>query len=191
MCLAGRAARRGAAAGRREHRLDRLVPDWRTLLLGRPDPLTVGPEPEHRAEHDADEQRHVRWVLAGLVQHVDGEPEAGKLDDQAYAVEKEEKDTLTAHGRALAVAKGPVTAGDVSEGGSDDRGDDVRLQPADGSGRLYEVGAAVGDDEADGSDDAELGALMDELPETLIQSPGTIHLGGLRSIGHLAVLPAR
>src|SRR5215472_1475452 len=177
MCLAGRAACRRAATGRREHRLDRLVACGRALLLVRPDPLTVRPEPEQGAEHDAGEQRHVRGELAGLAEHVHSEPEASQLDGQANAVEEEEKETFTAHRCALAVAEGPVAVGDVGEHGGDERGDDVRLQPADGSGRLKEVGAAVGDDEADESDDAELGALMDELPETLIQSPGTIHPG--------------
>src|SRR6185437_253565 len=150
-----------------------------------------GPEPEYRAEHDAGEQRHVRRVLAWQPEHVDSEPEAGELDGQAHTIEEEEKEALTAHARALAVAEGPVAAGDVGERGGDDRGDHVRCQPANMKGRLEQVGAAIGDDQANDSDDAELGALMDELPETLIQSPGTIHLGGLRSIGHLAVLPAQ
>src|SRR6266699_7159451 len=173
----------------RQRGVIRLVSRRRRLWRG-PDPLAVGPEPEHGAEPDADVVRHDVRELAGLAQAVVGNADHCPLDQQPDSVEREEHHGLTGDGGALAVPEAPVPVGHVAgHRGDDDRDGGRRQRPAVEAEMQPAVDEVV-DDHADAADDAELGALMDQQPETLVEPSHTAHQGGPPfDRRHQAVLP--
>src|SRR5215471_74845 len=160
----------------RERGLNRLVPLGRWPGRG-PYPPAIRPEPEQRAEDDPDVIGHDVGELAGLAEAVVSDADRGPLDDQPDPVQREKHHCLARNGGALPVPEAPVPVRHIA----DDRGDDDR----DGRGRQWtevqgEVHPAVDeveDHDADPADDAELGALVDEQPETLIEPSHTAHRG--------------
>ncbi len=65
--------------------------------------------------------------------------------------------------------------------GRRDGGDHVGLQPAQLELGAQQVGAAIGHQEPDQPDDAELGAFMDQLPESQVKIAQHAHSGDLPS----------
>jgi hypothetical protein len=155
----------------------------RVLGLGRPDPLAVRPEPEQRAQADPDGQRDVVAQVVGQAQHVVGEADAGQLDGQAHAVEREEDDRLAVDLGARPVPEGPPPVAREGEGGRHGGRDHIRGERPDAKPDVQQVRAAVGDDEADQPDNAELRQLVDQVLEPLIELAGEAHLAAFRVPG--------
>ncbi len=101
--------------------------------------------------------------------------EAGLLDPHPDRVQGEEHGGLAAHAGALAVPERPVPVADERHGRRDQRGDRVR-----GEGGLvvgdHQVEDTLGDQEPDAADDAELGELVDQVLEPLVQPADKTHL---------------
>src|SRR5258708_1669607 len=161
---------------RGERGLERLVSGGG--LRRCPHPLAVRPEAEDRAEHDADIVGREVGELAGLAKAVCRDADRSPLDQQPDSVEREEHDGLARDRGALPVPEAPVPVGDVTG----DRRDDDR---DGGAGQRYQMQAQmqpavdeVVDHDAQCADDAELGALVDEQPETLIEPSHTAHRCG-------------
>src|ERR1017187_6164521 len=161
--------------GERGHQ--RLVP-VRCRPRGCPHPLAVRPEPEQRAKHDADVVRDEVRQLAGLAEAVGGESDDRPLDHQPDAVEREEHHGLARHGGALAVPEAPVPVGDVAGDRRHDDRDGGRGQRTQVEVEMQPAVDEVVDDDTDRADDAQLGALVDEQPESLVEPSHTAHRGG-------------
>jgi hypothetical protein len=140
-----------------------------------PDPAAVGPEPEQCAEPDPEDQRDVVRQLAVHAQHVVREADAGQLDPQPDGVQAEEHHVLTGHRAAFAVPEGPVTVPDEGHAGARDGGDHVGGERSHPGPEVEQVRADGGGQEGDGADHAELGHLVGQLPEPLVQSADHSH----------------
>src|SRR5215475_6424820 len=158
---------------RGERGLERLVSGGG--LPGCPHPLAVGPEAEDRADHDADIVSHEIGELAGLAQAVRSEAHHSPLDEQPDSVEREERDRLARNRGALPMPEAPVPVGDVTGDRGDDDGYGGPRQRSQVHREMQPAVDEVINDDAGAADDAELGALVDEQPETLIEPSHTAH----------------
>ena len=103
------------------------------------------------------------------------------LDQQPDAVQHHEHDALTGRALALAVPERPVPVADEGHDRGDQRGERVRGEQAEAEREAQQVEPDLGDDEADPTDDEELGALVDQQPEPLVQGVDKIHLAAFPS----------
>ncbi len=136
--------------------------------LGPEDEPSVGPEPEDRGQAGPDEGlADVVGDHAVLAQHVAGEAQAARGDQQPDGVDQDEHRELVVHGDPLAVPEGPPPAADPGhDHGRADRddggGDRLVPQRAVPAAVHEEVVAAGVDHEGGGADDAELHQLAVE-----------------------------
>src|SRR5215475_12796401 len=85
------------------------TPQSRKVDLGwHPDPFTVGPEPEQGAEPDPDIHRYHVLDLGGQPERVVAEAKHRVLDQQADAVQEDERHALFRRARSLAMPEAPV-----------------------------------------------------------------------------------
>src|SRR5262249_49595323 len=122
--------------------------------------------------------------LAGLIEAVVREADDGPLNQQPDSVQREEHDGLARNGRALAVPEAPVPVRHVAGDGGDDDGDGGRRQRTKVEREVHPAVDEVVDDDASAADDAELGALVDEQPETLVEPSQSAHRSSSIWSGH-------
>src|ERR1022692_198501 len=138
-------------------------------LGGQPHPLAVRPEPEERAEPDADIEGDHVLDLGRQAKGVVAEPEHGVLDQQADAVQDEEHHPFARRARTSPVAEAPVPVaeeGDDRRHGRRDRDGGQRAEPE----RMQRDEDEVGNTDPDQAHDQELGTLVEQMPGTLIDA---------------------
>src|SRR5215469_11978150 len=153
--------------------LRRLRPLEDRVILSYPDPLPVRPEPEQGAEAGADHQGDVVPELALAQAGQVRQPDASVVDDQADPVEDEKDDAVPDLTLAVAVPERPVPVAQVGEDRGQDRGDRDGFVPADA---VQGISDAECDHRAERADDEELGTLVYQMAEPLVEPANRAHL---------------
>src|SRR5208282_6519096 len=138
-------------------------------------PAAVAVQPEYGGHADADDVRHVVGELVVEAEPVGRDRDERELDEQTDAVEDEEQDGLTAQAAALPVPERPQLVAEEGEDGGDDGGDRHRGQRAESGPVAQPVSTEDGDEEREDADDAELGYLVYQHPESGVNIAEEIH----------------
>jgi hypothetical protein len=123
----------------------------------RPHPLPAGPEPDGSTQSCADDQGSFVRGRAVLAQHKGGERDAGELNRQPGALERDVPDAFPADCDVLTVPERPAAVTRIRDGrGRGDR-DGTRCQRPGARPDVQQERAAARDQERERADDAELG----------------------------------
>jgi hypothetical protein len=160
------------------------VGDFRLELLGggrlsgrgQEHPAPVAVQPDQGGDPDAEDQRDVERELVVLPVLGRGDGHRASLDQQSDAVEEEKQQPFPAQAVTLAVLERPLPVAEEGEQGGHDRRDDRRGDRSQLGPGVQEVGTAKRDSERDQAHDAELGNLVDQHLEALVQLTNHVDL---------------